>query len=145
MHNVLALKRRRWALALRVSYGLFVIVLAAFAPPQFLVPGIILGAVVILYAFLVAPLRFRRAVKRNWDQYPAAHRNFDISLVSDGVESLDHKGNPTHLPWEDFHRSGETDAMFLLYLSPKLTLCLPKRLVLEQDLAVVREVLALIR
>lgn len=102
---------------------------------------VILGAIFLFYGAVLSPILFRFRVKRNWNQYPRIRDEFDITIQLDGVQSIDDKGNPTHTAWDSFIRFRESKSLFLLYLSPFLPICLPKRLVMEEELDGLRTVL----
>jgi hypothetical protein len=55
---------------------------------------------------------------------------------------MDDRGNPSHSAWDSFIRFRESESLFLLYLSPLLPLCLPKRLVANGDLSDLRALLS---
>jgi hypothetical protein len=69
-------------------------------------------------------------------------RGFDVTILPDGVQVMDDKGNPSHTSWESFLRFSEHKSFFLLYLSPRLPLFLPKRLVAEEDIDGLRAILS---
>jgi len=142
-HKLLAAKRRRWMMVVRVLLGVAIIVwwVVVAAPPFLKALMIFLGVFLVFHGLFLSRLQFRRRVKRNWDRYPAIHRDFEVSLSAEGMESLDDKQNPSHTAWDSLHRYGETESLFLLYLSPLLPLCLPKRLLAPNDIDGVRSLL----
>ncbi len=63
-------------------------------------------------------------------------------VSAEGLETMDDKGSPSHSAWDSFLRFGESESLFLLYLSPLLPLCLPKRLVPEAERSGLRALLS---
>lgn len=142
-HKILSAKRRLWVRgalfvygAASLSYGIF------FAASKLNLVFAIVGATLIAYASVVSSIQFRYRVKRNWDRYPKIKKEFNIVVSVEGVETMDDKGNPSHSAWNSFLRFGESESLFLLYLSPLLPLCLPKRLIPAAELSGLRELLS---
>lgn len=134
-HKALAAKRRLWLRVILLLAGGFSLLYAAFSrttgmPHVFMTWGVVLVA----YACVVSPLLFRLRVRRNWARYPSAHKQFDITVREAGVAILDDRGNPSHANWDNFIGCRETKSFFLLYLSPLLPVCLPKRLLPAPDI-----------
>lgn len=142
-HKILAAKRRFWIRGIILGYGTAVLIYGIyFAAPKPDFTFAIIGAILIAQGLVVSPLMFRHRVKRNWDRYPNIRKGFNIVVSAEGVETIDDKGNPHHSAWDSFFGFRENDSLFLLYLSPLLPLCLPKRLVPAADLAALRELLS---
>ena len=142
-HKILAAKRRMWIRSIITVYGAGMLIYGmAFAPSKPDLTFTIIGTLFVVYGFVISPIQFRYRVKRNWDRYPKMKKEFDITVSPDGVQVVDDKGNPSHSAWDSFLRFGESDSLFLLYLSPLLPLCLPKRLVPQSDLDGLRSLLA---
>lgn len=133
-HKILAAKRRWWIRSIITIYGVGAIIYGMFmvsASPS--VPLIIIGAFFTVYGLFISPLQFRLRVKRNWDRYPKMKKEFNITILEDGLQAIDDKGNPSHTAWDNFVRFQESASLFLLYVSPLLPLCLPKRLISDGD------------
>lgn len=142
-HKILAVQRRLWIRSIITIYGTGTLIYGlAFAPTGPDLTFTIIGALFVVYGFVISPILFRYRVKRNWDRYPKIKKEFDITVSPDGVQIIDDKGNPSHSAWDSFLRYRESDSLFLLYLSPVLPLCLPKRLVSESDRGELRSILA---
>jgi hypothetical protein len=142
-HKILAAKRRFWIRTVFTTYGLGVLIYAflfAKLPPDLTFTAI--GALFLVYGIAISPIQFRYRVKRNWDRYPRMKKDFNITVSQAGVDVMDDKGNPSHSSWDSFIRFRESERVFLLFLSPLLPLCLPKRLVAEGDLAGLRQLLS---
>lgn len=141
-HKILAAKRRLWIRGIIIIYGMGMLIYGTpFAPSKPDFTSAIIGSIMIAYGLVISPIQFRYRVKRNWDRYPKIKKEFDIMVSADGVETLDDKGNPSHSAWDGFLRFRESESLFMLYLSPLLPLCLPKRLVSAADLPGLRELL----
>jgi hypothetical protein len=141
-HKILAAKRRLWIRSLITVYGFGMVFYGIFfAPSKPDFTFTVFGAMLVVYGLIISPIQFKYRVKRNWDRYPKIKKEFDITVLDDGVQNLDDKGNPSHTSWDSFLRFQESESLFLLYLSPLLPLCLPKRLVSEQDLDGLRAIL----
>ncbi|MEX2579555.1 MAG: hypothetical protein WD342_10910 [Verrucomicrobiales bacterium] len=142
-HKVLAVKRRLWIRGIITIYGIGMVIYAIlFAPSKPDFTFAIIGAILIAYGIVISPIQFRCRVKRNWDRYPKIRKEFDIAVSSEGVETKDDKGRPSHSAWDSFLRFGESESLLLLYLSPLLPLCLPKRLIPEAELSGLRALLS---
>lgn len=142
-HKILAAKRRLWIRSIITVYGAGMVIYGmTFAPskPDFTLT--IIGALFVVYGLIISPIQFQYRVKRNWDRYPKIKKEFDITVLPDGVQIMDDKGNPMHSSWDSFLRFRESESLFLLYLSPLLPLCLPKRLVSKVDIDGLRAVLS---
>jgi hypothetical protein len=133
-HKILAAKRRLWVRSIIMIYGVGAIIYGMFIiVPSPSVPLIIIGALFAMYGVFISPLQFRFRVKRNWDRYPKMKKEFNITILEDGLQAIDDKGNPSHTAWDNFVRFKESEYLFLLYISPLLPLCLPKRLIPEDE------------
>ncbi len=142
-HKILAAKRRMWIRTIITIYGAGMLIYGmGFAPSRPDLMFTIIGALLVFYGFVISSIQFRYRVKRNWDRYPRMKKDFDITVSSAGVQVVDDKGNPSHTAWDSFLRYRESDSLFLLYLSPLLPLCLPKRLIPESDRDGLRSMLA---
>lgn len=86
------------------------------------------GFGLIVYGLVVSPLQFRYRVQRNWNRYPAAHRQQRFSFDNNGMTTIDDVGNPAVTNWDKFIRWSETKSSFMLYISPLLWIVVPKRL-----------------
>ena len=132
-HKGLAHKRRLWLRSLITIAGLALIVYGLlFSQTRrpdlvWIIPGVIW----ILYAAFVSPWQFRIRVRRNWNRYPAAHHDTEITVDAEGLTTSDDKGNPVFAAWDNFIGFKESDSLFLLYLSPLLPKLLPKRMLRE--------------
>ena len=143
-HKILAAKRRLWIRGVLLVIAAGLLVYGALQSPTIPDPAYILPAIILpLSAFVISPHLFRRRVRRNWDRYPAIRKDMEITVTAEGIDSLDDKGNPSHMAWSNFIRFRESKSLFLLHLSPLLPLCLPKRLVPEEDLPGLRQLLSL--
>lgn len=133
-HRILAAKRRLWIRSIITVYGIVMVIYGIiFAPSKPDITFTVIGAIFVVYGFIISPIQFQYRVKRNWDRYPKIKKEFDITVLPDGVQIIDDKGNPSHSSWECFLRFRESESLFLLYISPLLPLCLPKRLVPKPD------------
>ncbi len=133
-HKILAAKRRFWVRGIISIYGVGALIYGMFmAGPSPSMPLIIIGAFFAVYGIFISPIQFRFRVKRNWDRYPKMKKEFNITILEDGLQAIDDKGNPSHTAWNNFVRFQESGSLFLLYVSPLLPLCLPKRLIPEDD------------
>ncbi len=142
-HRILAAKRRFWVRGIITLYGIGALIYGLFiAPSNPSIPVIIIGAFFALYGVFFSPIQFRFRVKRNWDRYPKVRKEFSITILEDGLQAIDDKGNPSHTSWDNFVRFFESKSLFLLYVSPLLPLCLPKRLIPEEDRAELRTLLS---
>lgn len=142
-HKILAAKRRLWIRGIIALYGGGTVIFGVFFSASKPDPVVaIIGSVCLLYAIFISPIQFRYRVKRNWDRYPRIRKGFDITVLPDGIQTTDDKGNPSHSSWDSFEKLGESESLFLLYYSPLLPLCLPKRLVLDEDIDPLREALS---
>lgn len=142
-HTVLASKRRRFFRALIIIYGAGMVAYGLLqASPKLDGVITIFGAIFILYGVVLSPIQFRYRVKRNWDRYPKIKEEFDFLISEAGLESKDDKGNPYHSNWDGFSRFGESRSLFMLYLSPLLPMCLPKRLIPKDELSAVRDLIS---
>lgn len=142
-HKILAAKRRLWIRGIVTIYGagiLFYGMLFAPSKPDWTFAS--LGAVLVVYGIIISPVQFRYRVKRNWERHPRIRKEFNIRVSSDGVEITDDKGNPSHSNWDSFVRFRESQSLFILYLSPLLPLCLPKRLIPDAELSGLRRLLS---
>ncbi len=142
-HKILAARRRLWLRGIITTYGIGMLTYGLFVAPS--KPDFtftIIGAIMMTYGIVISPLQFRYRVKRNWDRYPKIQKEFDMAVSAEGVETMDDKGRPSHSAWGSFLRFRESESLFLLYLSPLLPLCLPKRLVPEADLSGLRSLLS---
>ncbi|MDP8052307.1 YcxB family protein [Pasteurella atlantica] len=97
-----------------------------------------IGIVYILYALIFIQIRFRYAIKKHWKNYPKMHKEMNMTILDDGVQSLDDKNNPSHLNWNNFINIKESEHLFLLYLSPSLCIFIPKRLISPQEIEPLR-------
>jgi hypothetical protein len=142
-HKILAVKRRLWIRGIITIYGAGMLIYGIlFAPSKPDITFAIIGAIMIAYGIVISPIQFRYRVKRNWDRYPKIRKEFDMVVSVEGVETMNDKGSPSHSAWDSFLRFRESESLFLLYLSPLLPLCLPKRLVPEEDLSGLRALLS---
>lgn len=142
-HKILAAKRRIWVRSIIVVYAIGILIYGLFisaSSPS--LPLIIIGAFFAVYGIFISPIQFRYRVKRNWERYPKMRKDFSITILEDGVQAIDDKGNPSHTAWDNFVRFSESDSLFLLYVSPLLPLCLPKRLIPEDDRGGLRTLLS---
>jgi len=142
-HKILAAKRRSWIRGVLIAYGIGMLIygfLFVESRPDLIFTPI--GVLLLVYGIAISPIQFRYRVKRNWDRYPKMKRDFDITVSRTGVQVMDDKGNPSHSNWDRFIRFRESETLFLLFLSPLLPLCLPKRLVAEGDLVGLRQLLS---
>jgi len=142
-HKILAAKRRLWVRSIITIYGFGALIYGMFiagARPSMSL--IIIGAFFAVYGIFISPIQFRFRVKRNWDRYPKMRKEFNITILEDGLQAIDDKGNPSHTAWDNFMRFQESGSLFLLYVSPLLPLCLPKRLIPEADRVGLRSLLA---
>jgi YcxB-like protein len=142
-HKILAAKRRFWIRGIITIYGIGMLIYGLFIAPS--KPDSIfaaIGVIMLAYGIMISPIQFRYRVKRNWDRYPRIKKEFDMAVSAEGVETQDDKGRPSHSAWGSFLRFRESESLFLLYLSPLLPLCLPKRLVPEEDLSGLRALLS---
>ncbi|MBS9782886.1 MAG: YcxB family protein [Arcobacter sp.] len=98
------------------------------------IPLLSLSFIYIFYALCLGHLRFKYLVKKNWKKYPKIHEEFSMNFCEDGMQTLDDKGTPSHLNWGSFMDFKESENLFLLFLSPSLPICIPKRLVAKEDL-----------
>lgn len=139
-HKVLAVKRRLWIRGLAIAYGVGLLIygtLFASQNPSFAFA--IFGVLLIAYGVVFSPIQFRYRVKRNWDRYPNIKKEFDMVVSPEGVETTDDRGSPALSAWDCFVRFGESESLFLLYLSPLLPMCLPKRLIPAAELSGLRD------
>ena len=106
-----------------------------FAPYAF-------GALLLVY-LAVRPVVFRARCRRLWNQTPAV-RQGEISYGLDerGLHMRDDEGRPAVTHWDKFLKFRESRDFFLLYLSPRLFVYLPKRLISAEDQEGVRRLLA---
>ena len=142
-HEILAAKRRLWIRGIITVYGAGMAIYGmVFAPSPPDVALTMIGAFFVAYGFVLSPIQFRYRVKRNWDRYPKIKKDFDIKILPDGLQIMDDKGNPSHTSWGSFLRFRESKSLFLLYLSPLLPLCLPKRLVAEAEIDGLRAIIS---
>jgi len=142
-HKILAAKRRLWIRGIITIYGIGMLIYGIlFAPSKPDITFAVIGAIMIAYGIVISPIQFRYRVKRNWDRYPKIKKEFDMVVSAEGVETKDDKGRPSHSAWDSFLRFRESESLFLLYLSPLLPLCLPKRLVPDEDLPGLRALLS---
>ena len=142
-HKILAAKRRFWIRGIITIYGIGMLIYGLFvsaSKPDSIFAAI--GVIMLAYGIMISPIQFRYRVKRNWDRYPRIKKEFDMAVTAEGVETQDDKGRPSHSAWGSFLRFRESESLFLLYLSPLLPLCLPKRLVPEEDLSGLRALLS---
>jgi hypothetical protein len=133
-HKILAGTRRLWVRCIITIYGIGACIYGMLVPgssPS--VALMIIGAFFAAYGIFISPIQFRFRVKRNWDRYPQMKKEFNITILEDGLQTIDDKGNPSHTAWDSFLRFQESESLFLLYLSPLLPLCVPKRLIHEDD------------
>jgi hypothetical protein len=85
-------------------------------------------AIVLVYVIVGRPYLVRRRLWRDWQRTsPAARPETTYELDAEGLHGTSEDGQPTTTPWERFHRVHESNNLFLLYLSPRVFLCLPKR------------------
>lgn len=141
VHRILTAKRRIIVRGLLILGGAIYLILGlAENPTDPIRMGI--GIAAIACALLISPLQFRYRVKRLWQRNPSIQKGMDVTLVEDGLRVVDDKGQPFHKDWSGFHQFRETSAFFLLYLSPIQPLCLPKRLIPQEDIPAVRNMLA---
>jgi hypothetical protein len=84
-----------------------------------------------IYAFFVSPWQFRLRVRRLWDRYPRVQKQLDVEIDDDGIVVLDDRGAPSLTAWENIIGFDETKSLYLIYFSPLLPICLPKRLTEE--------------
>ena len=142
-HKILAAKRRLWLRGIITIYGAGMLTYwFFFTQPKSDIIFAIIGAILIAYGIVISPIQFRYRVKRNWDRYPKIKKEFSIVFSNDGVETIDDRGNPSHSAWDNFLRIHESESLFMLYLSPLLPQCVPKRLVPEEDLDGLRRLLS---
>jgi hypothetical protein len=142
-HKILAEKRRLWARSIITLYGIGAILYGTFiteSGPS--LPIIIIGAIFATYGICISPIQFRFRVKRNWDRYPRMKKEFNITILEDGLQAIDDKGNPSHTAWDNFLRFQESEHLFLLYMSPSLPLCIPKRLIPDGERGGLRSLLS---
>lgn len=141
-HKILAAKRRLWIRAIMIVYGasmlIYGVAFVSFRPDLALT---IIGAILVVYGSVISPIQFRYRVMHNWKRYPRMKKDFDITVSRDGLEIIDDKGNPSYSAWDNFLRFRESESLFLLYMSPLLPLCLPKRLVPGPDVEGLRAML----
>jgi YcxB-like protein len=142
-HQILAKTRRFWIRGVLGVYGsgmlLYGLLVAGSRPDG---TFLALGGILLAYSLIVSPIQFRYRVKRNWDRYPRIRKDFDITVSPAGVDVLDDRENPSHSAWDNFLRFRESKSLFLLFLSPLLPLCLPKRLIAAGDIEGLRELLS---
>ncbi len=93
-----------------------------------------LSFIYISYALFLGKLRFKYIVKKNWKKYPKIHEEMTLNILEDGLSSYDDKGNPSHLNWSSFMDFKESENLFLLFLSPNLPICIPKKLLKEEEI-----------
>jgi hypothetical protein len=83
---------------------------------------------VVLYVMAVRPYLARQRLKRDWDRkQPANPVETVYEIDAEGVHSTSPNGERTTLGWDRFLRVHESPNLFLLYLTPRLFLCVPKR------------------
>lgn len=139
-HQFNARKRRFWVRVISALVGFLLIACGLFFAPQaHRLWFVTVGVFYLLYSLLLSPLIFRYLVRRRWKQNPRLHKPFAITILPDGVQIPDDKGNPSHSDWSSFIRFAESDNLFLLYLSPTLSIPLPKRLITDEDKDALRE------
>ncbi|MCP3962658.1 MAG: hypothetical protein GY719_32870 [bacterium] len=143
-HRALAARRRWWIRSIFLLYGAFMVVYGAFfagsSSQATLI--VVMGGIFVAYALVISPAQFRYRVRRNWQRYPKIKEEFDITVGEEGIATIDDKGNPSHSDWSGFLGFRETENLFLVYRSPLLPLCLPKRLLADSDVAGFRRLLS---
>ena len=93
-HKILAAKRRMWIRSIITLYGAGMLIYGVGHLASSLgITFTLIGALFIAYGFFISPIQFRYRVKRNWDRYPKMKKAFDISVLADGVQVADDKGN----------------------------------------------------
>jgi hypothetical protein len=130
-HKKAALLRRSILPTVVVLGGLFAVVYTlsiSLAESDMLSLQLGFGIGLIVYGLVLSPLQFRYRVKRNWNRYPAAHKQQKVFFDSSGVTTIDDVGNPAVTKWSKFINLKETKSSFLLFLSPLLWIIVPKRL-----------------
>jgi hypothetical protein len=85
-------------------------------------------ACVLAYVLVARPYIVRQRLWRNLQRtgqtnQPPTTYEFD----EEGLHGTTDGGQPATTPWGQFHRVHESPELFLLYLSPRVFLCLPKR------------------
>jgi hypothetical protein len=140
------LNRRTLRLGLRVAsvaIGALTIALEAIASGPSDLLSVLAGAFFVAWGLFLSDVVFRLRVRRRWKQYPAAQSHFlDLTLCDDGLFGVDDVGNSTVSKWERFSVWKESKDIFLLYMSPRLWLTLPKRLLQPGDVEVARRILS---
>jgi YcxB-like protein len=134
------LKTSGWFLLLFLAAGLLV---AAFrvghsgsSYPPFL--ALVAAATYLALVFLVwRPWRLRRLYR----QHAHPGRPFDFSAGSSAVELRSERGH-TVIPWTDFRKWKEGKRVILLYHNDALFNIIPKACLTEEQLQVLREILA---
>ncbi len=123
-----------WANAVVLLYGAAMLVWGALLPDGTdRVTAVLLGAAMIFCAVVALPGLFALLVRHDWAGSPWIRKQFSTTVGRDGVTSLDDRGHASHLDWSNFIRFSETKALFLLFLGPRFTVCLPKRLLPESE------------
>src|SRR6187401_2670909 len=86
-HKILAAKRRMWIRSIIIVYGAGMLIYGmAFAPSKPDPAFTIIGALFVVYGFVISPIQFQYRVKCNWDRYPKMKKEFDITVSPDGVQ-----------------------------------------------------------
>ena len=83
--------------------------------------------VFLLYLLLYFGFYVPFSARRSLNQYKALQREFSLSPSETGLKWTAENGNAI-IPWTDFLRWKENDAVFLLYVSDSLYHVIPKRL-----------------
>jgi hypothetical protein len=95
-----------------------------------------------LYVVVVRPVYVRLRLKRHWQQTPSAHAGErTYGLDESGFHAEDDEGNTVVTHWDKFLKFRETSHSFLLYLSPRMYVFLPKRFMNPEDQQEIQELL----
>jgi hypothetical protein len=104
---------------------------------------IVFGLLFVAWGLFLSDLRYKQRVRKMWNNYPGM-RNASLEMVI-SEQSISHRiGGSAKVvhPWENFIRWKEGDAVFLLYMSLKTWLIVPKRLLTEDQISRLRKLLA---
>jgi hypothetical protein len=130
-HKKAAQVRRSILRTVMVLLGLSIIVLYLRESVTFTLASslqLTVGITLIVYGLVISPLQFRYRVQRNWNRFPAAHRQCRFSFDTSGMTSFDDFGNKSVTKWNYFIKLRESKSSFMLFMSPLLWIVVPKRL-----------------
>lgn len=100
-----------------------------------------LAAVLCLYPLIVSPWLFRFRTRQLWVRSPLSRKEFRFEVSREGVTTPDDRGQPAFTDWSSFDRWEESRSLFLIFLSARLALLVPKRVMEEPRHELLREML----